>query len=291
MAASAAHWALAWLLVALVPTCCGQNFLLDPAIDLMCRTASDVCACSEKGDRCGWCSSRGQCRSAAHCTTTCRECPVVNHKRTCNPCLNVCIDTCSMARTVCACAELPGCGWCNKTQRCTVYPECTTTCEECGDLCAGSACKKHCFHRFRSHKSKKELFPLESWDIACASAIFVAVVMASAAGIGGGAVLVPLFTMLGGFTEHEAIPLSIATIFGGCVPAFPSLGDRLPTPPSPGPSPRGVGSRVSPIPPRLLAWSTLPLGRAGPPSACSSTLPSWNTPFGRGGPSSPMMRP
>ena len=35
-------------------------------------------------------------------------------------------------------------------------------------------------------------------------------VLASAAGIGGGAVLVPLFTMIGEFTEHEAIPLSIA---------------------------------------------------------------------------------
>lgn len=53
-------------------------------------------------------------------------------------------------------------------------------------------------------------------DVLCTAAIFLAVVMASAAGIGGGAVLVPLFTMLGGFTEHEAIPLSIATIFGGC---------------------------------------------------------------------------
>ena len=59
-------------------------------------------------------------------------------------------------------------------------------------------------------------------DIYCAIAIFTATVLASAAGIGGGAVLVPLYTLLGEFTEHEAIPLSIATVFGAS--AFSTLG-------------------------------------------------------------------
>merc|ERR1719181_2117819 len=59
----------------------------------------------------------------------------------------------------------------------------------------------------------------------CAFGIFMATVLASAAGIGGGAVLVPLFTMLGEFTEHEAIPLSIATVFGAS--AFSTFGNFL----------------------------------------------------------------
>ena len=48
-------------------------------------------------------------------------------------------------------------------------------------------------------------------------------VLASAAGIGGGAVLVPLFTLLGEFTEHEAIPLSLPT-------RLPLLGHPAPLP-------------------------------------------------------------
>ena len=59
----------------------------------------------------------------------------------------------------------------------------------------------------------------------CAFAIFLATVLASAAGIGGGAVLVPIFTILGEFTEHEAIPLSIATVFGAS--AFSTIGNYV----------------------------------------------------------------
>jgi len=50
------------------------------------------------------------------------------------------------------------------------------------------------------------LFPIGQKDINCGVAVFAATVLASAAGIGGGAVLVPLFTLLGEFTEHEARP-------------------------------------------------------------------------------------
>ena len=59
----------------------------------------------------------------------------------------------------------------------------------------------------------------------CAFGIFLATVLASAAGIGGGAVLVPLFTLLGQFTEHEAIPLSIATVFGAS--AYSTIGNYV----------------------------------------------------------------
>jgi hypothetical protein len=58
------------------------------------------------------------------------------------------------------------------------------------------------------------LFPLGRSDTACVISVFFATVFASAAGIGGGAVLVPLFTLIGEFTEHEAIPLALSTVFG-----------------------------------------------------------------------------
>ncbi|KAG8463396.1 hypothetical protein KFE25_004907 [Diacronema lutheri] len=181
-----------------------------------CESATDVCACSALGSRCGWCSHSSTCKEAPHCTTTCRECPFAHNNRTaCPECGRVCINTCPAAKTVCACAELSGCGWCNTTQRCTVYPECTTTCEECAWDCDRPVCLNKCYRRFRPHGRKRTLFPFHEADMLCTLAIFVAVIMASAAGIGGGAVLVPMFTMIGGFTEHEAIPLSIATIFGG----------------------------------------------------------------------------
>mmetsp|Transcript_39253 Transcript_39253/g.96986 ORF Transcript_39253/g.96986 Transcript_39253/m.96986 type:complete len:638 (-) Transcript_39253:336-2249(-) len=202
--------------VALAVALALANVIAEPT----CETAADVCQCSAFGSRCGWCSHSGTCKASPACTTTCRECPHAGkfgakQEPSCPECERVCINTCPAAKTVCACAELTGCGWCNTTQRCTVYPECTTTCEECAWDCDRPSCLEHCYRRFHKHTHKRKLFPLNVWDMACTVAIFFAVVMASAAGIGGGAVLVPLFTMLGGFTEHEAIPLSIATIFGG----------------------------------------------------------------------------
>ena len=56
-------------------------------------------------------------------------------------------------------------------------------------------------------------------------AVFLATVFASAAGIGGGAVLVPLFTLIGDYTEHEAIPLGLATVFGASL--FSTFGTFL----------------------------------------------------------------
>lgn len=69
------------------------------------------------------------------------------------------------------------------------------------------------------------LFPLTSSDKWCVVAVFFATVFASAAGIGGGAVLVPIFTLIGGFTEHEAIPLTLATVFGAST--FSTFGTYL----------------------------------------------------------------
>ena len=124
-----------------------------------------------------------------------------------------------MVSTVCGCSELAGCGFCSHGapgQKCLPYPECSTTCEECDPSCSNyKHCKASCFARFRpTPAGPRQLWPLQQRDILCALAIFLATVLASAAGIGGGAVLVPLFTLLGQFTEHEAIPLSLATVFG-----------------------------------------------------------------------------
>ena len=146
---------------------------------------------------------------------------------------NVSSSLISAAATRCACSELEGCGWCSHTKSCAPYPECSTTCEECDPTCNNH---QHCLdkcHR-RSHAPRESpnsdaddgfTFPPSPQDINCAIGIFCATVLASAAGIGGGAVLVPLFTMLGEFTEHEAIPLSIATVFGAS--AFSTLGNFL----------------------------------------------------------------
>ena len=195
----------------------------------VCATASDICACADLAPGCGWSSSRSTCEPGDRATTTCRECPST-HKTCRKSCRRQCVDTCSMVSTVCGCSELAGCGFCSHGapgQKCLPYPECSTTCEECDPSCSNyKHCKASCFARFRpTPAGPRQLWPLQQRDIRCALAIFLATVLASAAGIGGGAVLVPLFTLLGEFTEHEAIPLSIATVFGAS--AFSTLGNYL----------------------------------------------------------------
>jgi len=187
----------------------------------------NVCSCSAMAPGCGWCSSTGTCAPADRCTTTCRECPTT-HKTCRSSCRRQCINTCELAKTVCACSELEGCGWCKHGNRCQPYPECSTTCEECDPKCGTyKRCQKNCYHRFHSPRPGDDdlTWPPSKADQVCAFSIFIATVLASAAGIGGGAVLVPLFTLLGEFTEHEAIPLSIATVFGGSM--FSTLGSYM----------------------------------------------------------------
>ena len=141
---------------------------------------------------------------------------------------------CAAATDVCGCQELsPGCGWCSSTETCKPADKCSTTCEECDSTCNNHQhCQDKCHRRFHAPRESPNsdaddgfTFPPSPQDINCAIGIFCATVLASAAGIGGGAVLVPLFTMIGEFTEHEAIPLSIATVFGAS--AFSTLGNFL----------------------------------------------------------------
>lgn len=197
-----------------------------------CAAATDICSCSELAPGCGWCSSSKSCAPADACTTTCRECPS-SHKGCRSSCRRKCVDTCSLVTSSCGCSELDGCGWCSHANTCAPYPECSTTCEECDSKCHNHQhCLAKCYRRFHAPRKAPPgeevdglTFPPSPSDINCAIGIFIATVLASAAGIGGGAVLVPLFTMLGEFTEHEAIPLSIATVFGAS--AFSTLGNFL----------------------------------------------------------------
>ena len=49
---------------------------------------------------------------------------------------------------------------------------------------------------------------------------FLASALGAAGGIGGGGILVPLFTSLGGFSIHHAIPLTQACVLGASVMNF-----------------------------------------------------------------------
>ena len=200
---------------------------LNVSLASTCSVALDICSCAELAPGCGWCSSTKSCAPADECTTTCRECPHT-HKTCRKSCRRKCINTCVLAQSVCGCTELEGCGWCShgsaaspfapgtghQTGTCQPYPECSTTCEECDPKChTHKHCLASCYPRFRTRPlelvnnvEKIGLFPIGQKDINCGVAVFAATVLASAAGIGGGAVLVPLFTLLGEFTEHEARP-------------------------------------------------------------------------------------
>ncbi|KAL1524271.1 hypothetical protein AB1Y20_019174 [Prymnesium parvum] len=216
------------LALALTPAAAGLNV----STPQTCRAAVDVCGCSELAPGCGWCSSSRTCEPSDRCTTTCRECPS-GHTTCRKACRRRCVDTCALVGTSCACTELDGCGWCSHqgaSGGCAPYPDCSTTCDECNPACSNHLhCVAKCFKRFRPQRKVEnpegQLFPLARKDINCALAVCAATILASAAGIGGGAVLVPLFTLLGEFTEHEAIPLSIATVFGAS--AFSTLGNFL----------------------------------------------------------------
>ncbi|KAG2514196.1 hypothetical protein BBO99_00008651 [Phytophthora kernoviae] len=64
------------------------------------------------------------------------------------------------------------------------------------------------------------LFPLSREEIAGSTGAFIASILASGSGLGGGGLLVPLYIMLMGMSSHEAVPLSKATIFGGAIASF-----------------------------------------------------------------------
>ncbi|KAF0697242.1 Aste57867_12070 [Aphanomyces stellatus] len=63
----------------------------------------------------------------------------------------------------------------------------------------------------------RPLFPLNSVDLAGTIGAFVCILISSGGGLGGGGLLVPLYIIVLGFSSHDAIPLSKATIFGSAL--------------------------------------------------------------------------
>lgn len=98
-------------------------------------------------------------------------------------------------------------------------------CSECmsSDECAANRAQAVCVtpeqssvleHNTCLHKSA---FPLAWRDWLQIFVCFFVTIIAAPVGIGGGAILVPIFMYFGSFSAHGAIPLSKATILGGAV--------------------------------------------------------------------------
>lgn len=98
-------------------------------------------------------------------------------------------------------------------------------CSECmsSDECAANRAQALCVtpeqssvlqHNTCLHKSA---FPLAWRDWLQIFVCFFVTIIAAPVGIGGGAILVPIFMYFGSFSAHGAIPLSKATILGGAI--------------------------------------------------------------------------
>ena len=69
--------------------------------------------------------------------------------------------------------------------------------------------EKRCVH--------KSLFPLNGMDYATLVLLVIATALAAGGGIGGGGLLVPIYSIVGGFPTTQATALSLATISGGSI--------------------------------------------------------------------------
>ena len=63
----------------------------------------------------------------------------------------------------------------------------------------------------------KDLLPLTGMDIGLFCILFIALTFCSAAGVGGGGIMVPLLLLMTEFDSDTAIPLSVTAIFGGTI--------------------------------------------------------------------------
>ena len=73
------------------------------------------------------------------------------------------------------------------------------------------------------NKSKcehKAFLPIEKRDIIGVCAVLLTSTLASAAGIGGGSLLYPIYIVILGFSTHETIPLSKLTVFASSFVTF-----------------------------------------------------------------------
>ena len=68
--------------------------------------------------------------------------------------------------------------------------------------------------------NNQNLFPISNNDFLLYFLVFIIGILSSMAGIGGGGVLTPLFYLLGNYSLHYAIPLSIISIMGNSLVRF-----------------------------------------------------------------------
>ncbi len=65
-------------------------------------------------------------------------------------------------------------------------------------------------------------------DLSMERQAFLASALGAAGGIGGGGILVPLLTSIGGVTVHHAIPLTQVCVFGASIMNFTLVRGTLP---------------------------------------------------------------
>jgi len=68
--------------------------------------------------------------------------------------------------------------------------------------------------------SHKPLLPLDAMDAALFGMVVITLLIAAGGGIGGGALFVPLYILLGGFATSRAVALSNLTVLGGAIANF-----------------------------------------------------------------------
>ena len=77
--------------------------------------------------------------------------------------------------------------------------------------------KKYAFELSKNISNHKSLIPLNGRDIAAFVLAAIGLMFAAGGGIGGGGILVPIYTLVLKFTPKYAIPLSNVSVFGGAV--------------------------------------------------------------------------
>jgi uncharacterized membrane protein YfcA len=66
----------------------------------------------------------------------------------------------------------------------------------------------------------KELNPVNGNDVGLFIVLFLVIALASAAGIGGGGLLIPLMMVIASFPAYYSVPLSVTSIAGSSIVRF-----------------------------------------------------------------------
>jgi len=72
-------------------------------------------------------------------------------------------------------------------------------------------------HQYQHHHHHASLFPLTTSDYVGFICATLGLMVAAGGGIGGGGILVPIYSLIFGFSAKHAIPLSNVTVLGGAV--------------------------------------------------------------------------